>query len=58
MLEKLSYVFEKVFLEPIREQQLLSKKDIETIFGNLETIRGVNETLKNDLEKVWSTATA
>lgn len=40
-----------VFLSPIRTKELLAKADLEIIFSNLETIRGVNEMLKNDLEK-------
>lgn len=43
-------VLKKFFIEPIKEKSLLSKEDFETLFGNIETIYGVNGELLRELK--------
>lgn len=44
-------VLTKFFIEPVKEKWLLSKEDFETLFGNIETIYGINGELLNELKQ-------
>lgn len=44
-------VLSKFFIGPIKELGLLGKEEFETLFGNIETIYGVNGELLNQLKR-------
>ena len=48
-IERLNVVIE-IFLEPIRERQLLNSFEIVSLFSNIETLISKNEDLLSDLE--------
>lgn len=44
-------VLMKFFIEPVKERRLLSQEDFERLFGNIETIYGVNGELLRELKR-------
>lgn len=44
-------ILTRFFIEPIKEKNLLSKEDFETVFGDIETIYGVNGELLRELKR-------